>query len=83
MTKGHGRAVRPAVDQIKWLSGVSVMHRREESGEREGGSAGRSRPRVRSMSLPMRTRARVSVNSTGTDGSGRDDESYPATLKDE
>jgi hypothetical protein len=81
MTKGHGKAVRPAVDQIKWLSGVNVMHRREGSGERSGGSGGRSRSRARSRSLHMRNRARM--NSSGTDGSGRDDERYPATLKEE
>lgn len=81
MTKGHGKAVRPAVDQIKWISGVSVMHRREGSGERSGGSRGRNRSRPRSESLHLRNRARM--DSTGTDGSGRDDESYPATFKDE
>jgi len=81
MTKGHGKGVRPAVDQIKWLSGVNVVHRREGSGERSEGSAGRSRSRARSRSLHMRNRARM--DSTGTDGSSRDDESNPATLKEE
>jgi len=81
MTKGHGKAVRPAVDQIKWISGVNVMHRREGSGERSGGSRGRNSSRPRSDSLNMRNRARM--DSTGTDGSGREDESYPATFKDE
>jgi hypothetical protein len=81
MTKGHGKAVRPAVDQIKWLSGVNVVHRREESGDRSEGSGGRSRSRARSGSLHMASRARM--HSTGTEGSGRDDENYPATLKEE
>ena len=81
MTKGHGKAVRPAVDQIKWLSGVNVMHRREGSAERSEGSAGQSDSRGRSRSLHMKSRARM--HSSGTDGSGRDEESYPATLKDE
>ena len=81
MTKGHGKSVRPAVDQIKWISGVNVMHRREGSLERSRGSGGRNRSRPRSESLHMRNRARM--DSTGTDGSGREDESYPATFKDE
>ena len=81
MTKGSGKAVRPEVDQIKWLSGVNVMHRQEGSVEQSGGSGGRNRPRARSESLHMRIRARI--DSTETGGSGRDDESYPATLKDE
>jgi hypothetical protein len=81
MTKGHGKSVRPAVDQVEWLSSVNVMHRREGSVERPGGSGGRNRSRGRSESLHTRNRARI--DSTETGGSGRDDESYPATLKDE
>ena len=81
MTKGRGKAVRPAVDQIKWLSGVSVMNPREGSVERSGGTNARNRSRGRSESSRMRNRA--SMDSIETDGSGKGDESYPATLKDE
>ena len=79
MTKGHGKAVRPAVDQIKWLSGVSVMHRREGSGDRSDGSATHSCSRARSKSVHV-TSSRAGVNSAGTESS---DEGYPATLKEE
>lgn len=81
MTKGHGKSVRPAVDQIKWLSGVNDMQRREGSGERSEGSRGRSHSLPPSRILHMKSRARM--NSTGVDGSGLDEESYPATLKEE